>query len=143
MSYRRPVITPADLPPTDYFNRIGKMLVLRRRKLSGGGTHDGLQLPDGTIVHLTDTGGAQHCSYEAFAQGLPITIVREVNFDLYVRVMNNVRVALSEQRQYHFIDWNCERFVNWLTCEAPDSPQVTGWFFIGLAVAAVVIAARA
>ncbi len=57
--------------------------------------------------------------------------------------MNNVRAALHEQRPYHPTDWNCERFVNSLICERPESPSVTGWVFLAVLVGALAIVVRA
>jgi hypothetical protein len=125
-----------------HFARAGKFLVLRRRKLTGAGTHDGLQLPDTTVVHLTDSGGAQHVTYEEFRQEQAIAIVRDVDMNLYYDIMQRVRSALSEQKPYHVIEWNCERFVNWLIGEEPVSPQVNGWFFVGSAVGVLAFLAR-
>jgi hypothetical protein len=115
--------------------------VLRRQKLAGPGKHEGLQLPDGSVVHLT-VRGPTLCSFREFAQGLTVEVVREASASNYAQVMENVRIALSERRPYHAVDWNCERFVRWLLCEPADSPQVTGWFFVAVAAAAVAIAAR-
>ena len=136
------VLTPLDLFP-DYFRRAGRFLVLRRPKLTGAGTHDGLQLPDRTVVHLTDAGGVQHVTYDEFAQGMPVTEVRSVDANLYYDIMRRVHTALSEQKPYHLIQWNCERFVHWLIGEEPMSPQVNGWTLFGAIVGALAVLARA
>ena len=116
--------------------------VLSRPKLSGVGFHVGLQLPDTSVAHLTDNGGAQHVSYAEFAQGRPVTVVRDVDSSMYVRVMNNVRAALSEQRPYHVTDWNCERFVNSLIDEKPESATVNGLVLIALIVGGLALLSR-
>jgi hypothetical protein len=118
--------------------------IVRRPKLVGPGTHDGLQLPDGSVVHLTNTGGADHCYYRQFEQGRQVETVRVVRADYvgYVQIMDRVHDALAEQKPYHAVDWNCERFVRSLLGEPPDSPQVTGWFVLAVGAAAIAIAAR-
>jgi hypothetical protein len=136
---RRRFITPANWD--EIFGHVGEFRVLTRDKLAAPGTHDGLQLPDGSVVHLT-ANGPEGCSYEQFKQGKEPKVVREVGMECYGQIMENVRIALSERRPYHFIDWNCERFARWLLGEPADSPQVTGWFILGV-VAAVAAAAFA
>ena len=138
---RRTFMTPAEWDK--YFGYSGKFRVLKRRKLGDvPGTHEGLQLPDSTVVHLGPR-GVEHCSFEEFLQGQDFVVARELDMSRYAQVMMNVQFALSAQWRYHAVDWNCERFVRWLLGEPADSPQVTGWFVLAVAATAIAIAARA
>lgn len=118
---------------------LGRMWVIARPKLTGFGMHVGLQLRDGSVVHFTDSDGACWGSYDGFAQYRPVTVLREVSPALYAQIMSNVQYALSNQRPYHFTDWNCESFVNALICESPKSPTVTA----AIAVALIAVVAYA
>ena len=119
------------------------MRVLRRSKLSGIGTHDGLQLDDGTVIDLTQDEGIQLRSMDAFSQGRTVIVVRTIDRQLYWSVMSNVRRALFERRPYHVTDWNCERFVNWLICEPPESHSVNGWAIVTVVAMVAAFALRA
>jgi hypothetical protein len=140
--YTYQALTPVDLMEKDLPQR-GRFLVLRRPKVSGAGTHDGLQLRDTTVVHLTDTGGVQRATFDEFAKGLPVTIVRPVETKVPYEIMQRVYAALSEQKPYHVTDWNCEKLVTWLIGEEPTSPQVNGWAIAAMVVGGLVLFARA
>jgi hypothetical protein len=119
------------------------IIIISRPKLFGGGTHWGVLLPDGRVVHCTDQIGVEMLpGIDAFAQGHDVTILYEVPAHLNGEVYRRINAALSQSPQYHLMKWNCEVFANWVTCRKPESPQVSGWTFIAV-TAALVSAIRA
>jgi hypothetical protein len=114
-----------------YFYGQDPILIISRPKLTGGGAHWGVSLPDGRVAHCTAGVGVELLSdIDAFAQGRDVTILQKVPPHLNDEVMHRLSTALARPQPYHLTNWNCEIFANWLTCKKPESPQVSGWAFI-------------
>ena len=116
--------------------------VLSREKFGGFADHLGVELPNGNVAHCAPGVGVQVTTAEEFAMGHDVTILRDVPAHLHGDVFQRLRLALSERRPYHAIDWNCEVFANWLTGEKPESAQAKGWAIATLAIIALGVVAR-
>ncbi len=93
-------------------------------------THHGIDLGDGTVVHLTgepltqDDAAVRRTSRASFAAGARI---RRVRCDCARHdVERTVRRALSMlgDTRYELATWNCEHFARWARCDSARSTQV-------------------
>lgn len=105
--------------------------IIARTKLSGFGEHWGVQLPDGTVAHLTPA-GEQIVSFEEFAQGRPIKEIRRAAPEHYGQIVWRATATAHNPGQYRLLDRNCETYATWLMGEVPQSPQVQGILVLGL-----------
>jgi hypothetical protein len=117
-----------------YFYNHSPARIIARAKLSGIGEHWGVQLPDGTVAHLT-TAGERIVSFEAFAQGRPVKEIRRAAPLQYGQIMRRARASVLYPGQYRLLDRNCETYATWLIGEKPQSPQVQGVVVLGLIAA--------
>ena len=117
--------------------------IVSRPKLTGAGEHWGVHLPDGRVAHNGMGHNVKITSYEEFAQGQPIKVIREVANSQKENVYANLRLAFAHPREYHVTEWNCEQFANWLVGVKPESPQVRGWTILTLGAAVLVLVAAA
>ena len=108
--------------------------IIARTKLSGFGEHWGVQLPDGTVAHLTPA-GEQIVSFEEFAQGRLIKEIRRAAPDQYGQIVWRATASANNPGQYRLLDRNCETYATWLMGETPQSPQVQGVVVLGLIAA--------
>ena len=108
--------------------------IIARTKLSGFGEHWGVQLPDGTVAHLTPS-GEQIVSFDDFAQGLPVKEIRRAAPEQYGQIVWRAAVTAQNPGQYRLLDRNCETYATWLMGEKPQSPQVQGAVVLGLIAA--------
>ncbi len=125
------------------FAAFGRIRILRRPKLSGAGTHDGLQLPDTRVIDITNDKGVQVRSHDDFAQGREVTVVREIDPRLHGQVMVNVYNAIANPPPYRLADSNCEVFVHTLVCEKPESPSANAWTIFILVLGGLALLAAA
>ena len=95
--------------------------------------HYGLDLCDGTVVHFRGRlhyihaeAWIQRTGYDAFARDGEICIADDVRFAFPDHIVR--KRALSQVGGnfggYHFLQNNCEHFVNWCTCGRRISRQV-------------------
>lgn len=109
--------------------------VITRPKRSGFGTHWGVEFADGQVVDYTQEVGLRYANRLGFSEGLPVTTVREVPWQLGWSVHARLRELARNPRKYDLLQWNCETFAEWLTAGVPKSAQVAGVAFIfGVAV---------
>jgi hypothetical protein len=108
--------------------------IIARAKLSGFGEHWGVQLPDGTVAHLTTT-GERIVSFEEFAQGRPVKEIRRATPEQREKIMWRATTSARNPGQYRLLDRNCETYATWLIGEKPQSPQVQGVVVLGLIAA--------
>jgi uncharacterized protein YcgI (DUF1989 family) len=108
--------------------------IVARPKLAGPGEHWGVQLPSGSVIHLTPE-GVQLNGFDAFAAEKMVREVRQVDPGRHNEVMARVREALSNPPSYRLLDQNCEVFATWLVGEKPESPQVNGALLLGIVAA--------
>jgi hypothetical protein len=108
--------------------------IIARTKLSGVGEHWGVQLPDGTVAHLTPA-GEQIVSLDEFAQGRPVKEIRRAAPEYYGQIVWRATASAHNPGQYRLLDRNCETYATWLMGEKPQSPQVQGVVVLGLIAA--------
>jgi len=113
---------------------------LYRPKASGLVAHNGLELifenHSRKVFHNSPGTGPTICSYEEFAEGLPVTAKRKSTCNL-LSVRKRIETLLGQQRKYHATDFNCEQTVSYVLSGIARSPQVkasvgTGLLFGGL-----------
>ena len=108
--------------------------IIGRTKLSGFGEHWGVQLPDGTVAHLTPA-GEQIVSFAEFAQGCPVKEIRRATPEQHGQIMWRATASVHNPGPYRLLDRNCETYATWLIGEKPQSPQVQGVVVLGLLAA--------
>jgi hypothetical protein len=108
--------------------------IIARTKLSGFGEHWGVQLPDGTVAHLTPE-GERIVSFVEFAQGRPVKKIRRAAPEQHGQIMWRATASVHNPGQYRLLDRNCETYATWLIGEKPQSPQVQGVVVLGLIAA--------
>lgn len=114
-----------------YLHNLSPARIIARTKLSGFGEHWGVQLPDGTVAHLTPS-GEQIVSFEVFAQGRSIREVRRAVPEQYRQIVWRATASTHNPGQYRLLDRNCETYATWLMGEKPQSPQVQSVVVLGL-----------
>lgn len=110
--------------------------ILSRPKITGTGRHFGVELWDGSIIHLTPT-GVKHVSRTDFLLGHEPKVEHVVPDALVMLVMERVRESLESPQAYRFLVWNCEHFANWISGRPAESAQVNGAIGAGLLIALV------
>ena len=110
--------------------------MIARPKRLPVGEHVGVQLPDGTVVHLTRE-GASRVSLETFAEGKRCRVVRVAEPARTHHILARVNEALRKPQPYRLMDRNCENFANKLLGDEPESPQVQGVLLFALIVTAL------
>lgn len=110
--------------------------ILSRPKLGGGGRHFGVELWDGSIIHLTLT-GVEHVSRAAFLLNHEPKVEHVMPEALVMFMMERVRQSLESPHAYRFLVWNCEHFANWVVGRPAESAQVSGAIGVALLIALV------
>jgi hypothetical protein len=100
--------------------------VISRPKKNGLGTHFGVQFPDGTVYDYTYQDDFRRVTEAAFADGEPVTMVREIPWHLSHFVRHRLAQLARNPRKYDVLAWNCETFAEWLTSGVARSAQITG-----------------
>lgn len=104
-----------------------KVRPLYRPKASGWVAHNGLELylADGSrqVFHNSPVAGPTICTYEEFAENLPVTEKQEVTINLK-DVAQRILSLLEQKRKYHVTYFNCEHAVSWVLQGVLKSPQV-------------------
>ena len=108
----------------------GLMARISRPKLTGLGSHEGVLLPSGYVIHLTQEDGVQTVTLEQFAHGH----VTEIHFELAPHLHQVAQAKLHQLVQqrgtYDLILNNCEIFARQVVLQKPESPQVLFWAFV-------------
>ena len=112
-----------------------KVSQLYRPKISGWVAHNGLELifDDGhrQVFHNSPVTGPTICSYEEFAENLPVTKKHDITTNLD-DVMQRLSSLLRKNREYHVIHFNCEQAVSWVLAGVQKSPQVKAFISFGV-----------
>lgn len=104
-------------------NRRYPTAIISRPKLHFLGEHWGVQLADGSVIHLS-LKGVERVSRTAFACGKELRTVRVIPEDRAWHVLRRAEEALRYPPNYRILDQNCEVFANRIAGEKPESPQV-------------------
>ena len=104
---------------------------ISRPKLSGGGRHAGVLLPNGSVAHMTPEGAAI-VSVEAFRQGRDIRFDKAAPVECHHQIYWRAHQSVSRMSPYDLWNRNCEHYATWLMGEKPQSPQVNGAVLLGL-----------
>lgn len=126
-----------------YWLHLGRMARISRPKLTGFGSHEGVLLPSGMVVHLTQEHGICLVTMEDFAQGHAIAYNFELPPERHPEAMLRLNSLLLENRQYDLILNNCEIFARKAVLQTPDSPQVVLCAVVAFFVAAWAFGAQA
>lgn len=114
----------------------GRMARISRSKLSGIGRHEGVLLPDGSVVHTSIDGGTQVCTYEVFCAGRVVVIEHEIPPNQHQAALHVLHGLLAANTPYHLITNNCEIFSRKVLQEPAVSPQLGFWVVAGICVVA-------
>lgn len=107
--------------------------IICRPKLSGGGTHFGVQLPDGRVIHLTPD-GVEQTTMASFANRLAVKVSYSIPVNMIDEVYRRTHQAMRNPRSYAILNWNCEHFANWIAGRPAESTQIDGVVILGLAI---------
>lgn len=113
---------------------------ISRPKLSGGGKHAGVLLPNGLVAHMTQEGAAI-VSVADFAQGRPVTLEKAAPLSIHHQVQWRAQQTAGRTLPYHLLNRNCEHYATFVMGQNAESPQVTALVVLGL-IGAVVWAAQ-
>ena len=116
--------------------------VLTRPKKNGLGTHFGVEFPSGEVFDLTYDHGLRQMTRHEFADGAPVTEVREIPWHEGIIVRRRLNEFARNPRKYDLLQWNCETFADWLTSGVPKSAQVIGMLVVVGVVVALAVWAR-
>ena len=106
--------------------------IIARFKHSMLGDHWGVQLSDGSVVHLTPERGVERVSLAEVCAGKRPGVVRLADARRDQQTLWRVYQALRQPVAYHATENNCETFALWLIGEKAESPQVLRVTLIGL-----------
>jgi hypothetical protein len=110
--------------------------VITRPKRNAIGTHFGVHFPNGIVYDYTYEAGFRQVTLDEFTDNLPITVAREIPWQMAYIVKRRLHEVIRNPRKYHLLAWNCETFAEWLTSGVARSRQVVGaLLLLGLAVA--------
>ena len=109
------------------------MAIIAREKLAGLGKHWGVLMLDGMVIHNTAEANIQIVSYEEFASGKKVEIVRNIPQSEWLATNWRIHHELHNPKKYHLTDNNCEIVANRIAGLKPESQQV-----IALAVLAII-----
>ena len=118
------------------------ILVLTRPKKNGIGTHWGVYFPDGSVYDYVSGVDLRVTTYEGFAEGAQVTVVREIPWNLRHIVRSRLEELQRNPRKYDALNWNCETFAEWLTSGVPKSSQAIAAVILVAVVALLAIASR-
>lgn len=111
---------------------------ISRPKLNGFGSHEGVLLPSGLVVYLTQYHSICLVTVAEFAQGYKITIQFELPIALHEPAMRRLSALLQENKPYDLVLNNCEMFARQAVLQKPESRQVSYWLIftvLGLVLA--------
>lgn len=112
--------------------------LISRPKLSGIGSHVGVQLPSGAVAHMTSA-GAEIVSVVEFAQGRTVEQKLAAPQQTYRAVTARAFQSVGRTEPYHLVSLNCEHYAAWVLGQKPNSPQIAAVALFALASAAIVL----
>jgi hypothetical protein len=118
------------------------ILVITRPKKHGIGTHWGVHFPNGYVYDYLHNVGLRVCTPEEFADGLKVTVVREIPWHMALSVRARLDELSQNPRKYDLLSWNCETFAEWLTSGVPKSAQVVATLLLVGVTALLVVVAK-
>lgn len=105
----------------------GNIARVSRPKLSGGGTHEGVLLPDSRVADITQNEGYRILPLQEFAQNLPVKVEAVLPPHEHAKAINSLKAVLKEGKPYDPLFHNCEVVARKILGETPISPQVVFW----------------
>ena len=110
----------------------GKFARIARPKLNGFGSHEGVLLPSGLVVHLTQERGICLVTMEEFARGHKVTVRFELPPEHHDVAMQRLTSLLQENKPYDLVPNNCKMFARNVLLQRPESPQVLVWCLVAV-----------
>lgn len=120
----------------------GRFARISHAKLTRPGKHDGVQLPDGRVVHINNVKGLHVCSLVEFRRSHDIKVEHVPHPTQFLEAGVRLQALLQENRLYHAIDFNCEIVARIITGEPANSPQVSFWTLVAIVSPIVWLAAN-
>lgn len=117
----------------------GRIARISRPKLNAPGIHEGVQMLDGSVAHISWGSSTQVCSFEEFASGHPVRLEHLVPQSLSIHSLNALNAEIRRNARYDLLDYNCEIFARRVVLQKPESPQVGFWMVV-LAIAGILYA---
>jgi hypothetical protein len=114
----------------------GRIVRISRPKLSAPGVHEGVQMLDGRVAHLSWGLNTQICSFEKFASGRPVTLEYLVPQSMSTHAISALNAEIQRNARYDLLNYNCEVFARRVVLQKPESPQVGFWLGL-LAIAGI------
>lgn len=113
---------------------MSQMAIISRPKLNGLGEHWGVLMPNRLVAHNTAEKNVHLVTYEEFAAGRTVKVVREISQSQWVTTNWRLQQELMNQRRYDLINNNCEIFAARITGQPEESPQIQGLLFLSFTV---------
>jgi len=114
----------------------GRIARISRPKLNAPGIHEGVQMLDGRVAHISWGRSTKVCSFEEFASGQPVRLEHLVPQSLSTHSPNALNAEIRRNARYELLDYNCEIFARRALLQKFESPQV-GFWMVGLAIAGI------
>lgn len=105
----------------------GRIARISRPKLNAPGLHEGVQMLDGRVAHISMGRGTQVCCFEEFASGHPVRLEHLVPHTLSIHSLNALNAEIRRNARYDLLNHNCEIFARRAVLQKPESPQVGFW----------------
>lgn len=113
------------------------MAIVSRPKLHGFGDHWGVLMPNGLVAHNTAEKNVQVVTYEEFAAGRAVQVIKEIHKSQWVPTNWRLHQELTNPRKYDLVNNNCEIFANRISGYPEESPQIRGMLFLSIAMLAL------
>jgi hypothetical protein len=117
----------------------GRIARISRPKLNAPGVHEGVQMLDGRVAHISWERRTQICSFEEFASGHSIRLEHLVPNDLSIHALNALNAEIRRNASYDLLAYNCEIFARRVVLQKAESPQVGFWMVV-LTIAGILYA---
>lgn len=105
----------------------GRIARISRPKLNAPGLHEGVQMLDGRVAHISLRRGTQVCRFEEFASGHPVRLEHLVPHTLNIQSLNALNAEIRRNARYDLLNYNCEIFARRAVLQKSESPQVGFW----------------
>lgn len=114
----------------------GRIARISRPKLNAPGIHEGVQILDGRVAHISWGRSTEICSFEEFASGHPVWLEHLVPQSLSIHSLNALNAEIQRNPRYDLLAYNCEIFARRAVLQKSESPQV-GFWMAALAIAGI------
>src|SRR6266853_2521871 len=94
--------------------------VVSRSKKNGLAVHFGVEFSSVEVYDYTFEDGFRRVTRRQFADGEPVTVVREIAWKQAPLVRARLNELMRNPRRYDLLSWNCETFAEWLTSGTPE-----------------------